>query len=213
MQEAFAIFRRRMMGNLYAYARDKGLTMGQFGAMLHVAHRGGCGVSDIGSDLGITNSAASQMLERLVQLKLIVRSENPADRRSKQIELTNDGRQLLQEGSLANQTWLESLARSMTAEEQEAVGNALAILIARARQLEKSPNWFIRSLIENFLAEIFHFNSFGTIVCWPIRSRNILMKGCSSFFRKWSNHDSINKISKAIYPFDIVSDCPVVRAS
>ena len=140
MQEAFAIFRRRMMGNLYAYARDKGLTMGQFGAMLHVAHRGGCGVSDIGSELGITNSAASQMLERLVQLKLIVRSENPADRRSKQIELTNDGRQILQEGSLANQIWFESLARSMTAEEQQAVSNAMVILIARARQLEKSPN-------------------------------------------------------------------------
>lgn len=140
MQEAFAIFRRRMMGNLYAYARDKGLTMGQFGAMLHVAHRGGCGVSDIGTDLGITNSAASQMLERLVQLKLIVRSENPADRRSKQIELTNDGRQILQEGSLANQTWLESLAQSMTVEEQEVVRNALAILITRARQLEESPS-------------------------------------------------------------------------
>jgi DNA-binding MarR family transcriptional regulator len=140
MQEAFAIFRRRMMGNLYSYARDKGLTMGQFGAMLHVAHRGGCGVSDIGSDLGITNSAASQMLERLVQLKLIVRTENPSDRRSKQIELTNNGRQILQEGSLANQTWLENLARSMTTEEQELVRSALAILISRARQLEKSPN-------------------------------------------------------------------------
>ena len=139
MQEAFAILRRRMMGNIFSYARDKGLTMGQFGAMLHVAHRVGCGVSDIGSDLGITNSAASQMLDRLVQLKLIVRSEDPSDRRSKHIELTNTGRQILQEGSLANQTWLENLAQSMSIEEQEVVRDALTILITKAKQLEKSP--------------------------------------------------------------------------
>lgn len=140
LQEAFGIFRRRMMGNLYTYARDKGLTMGQFGAMMHVYHRGGCGVSDIGNDLGITNSAASQMLDRLVQFKLIVRTEDPSDRRSKQIGLTDYGRQILQEGSLANQNWLENLARSMTPEEQEQVRKAMVILIERARQLEKTPN-------------------------------------------------------------------------
>ena len=50
------------MGNFFIYARDKGLTMAQFGTMLKILHKGGCGVSDIGSDLGVTNSAASQML-------------------------------------------------------------------------------------------------------------------------------------------------------
>jgi DNA-binding MarR family transcriptional regulator len=140
MQEAFGIFRQRLMGNLFVFARDKGLTMGQFGAMLHISHRGGCGVSDIGNDLGITNSAASQMLERLVQLKLIVRTEDPFDRRVKQIELTDNGRLILHEGSMANRSWLENLARSMNAEEQEQIRSALVILIAKASQLEKSPN-------------------------------------------------------------------------
>jgi DNA-binding MarR family transcriptional regulator len=140
LQEAFGIFRQRLMGNLYAFARDKGLTMGQFGAMLHIYHRGGCGVSDIGSDLGITNSAASQMLERLVQLKLIVRTEDPSDRRVKQIDLTDKGRKILQEGSLANRNWLEQMAISMTDKEQEQVRSAIAILIDKARQLESIPN-------------------------------------------------------------------------
>jgi DNA-binding MarR family transcriptional regulator len=140
LQEAFGIFRQRLMGNLYAFARDKGLTMGQFGAMLHVYHRGGCGVSDIGSDLGITNSAASQMLERLVQLKLIVRTEDPSDRRVKQIDLTDKGRQILQEGSLTNRNWLEQIAVSMTEKEQEQVRSAVTILIAKVRQLESNPN-------------------------------------------------------------------------
>jgi DNA-binding MarR family transcriptional regulator len=80
------------------------------------------------------------MLERLVQLKLIIRSEDPSDRRVKQIVLTDKGRQILQEGSLANRNWLEELARSMTAEEQEQVRKSVVILIEKARQLETSSS-------------------------------------------------------------------------
>ena len=114
--------------------------MAQFGAMLRIYHKGACGVSDIGSDLGVTNSAASQMLERLVQLKLVTRSEDPSDRRVKQIVLTDKGRQIIQESSLAFQTWMEDLARTMTAAEQEQVRTALVILVDKARQLETNPN-------------------------------------------------------------------------
>src|SRR5512137_2506471 len=119
LQEWFGIFRRLMMGSFFTYARDRGLTMAQLGAMFHISQKGACGVSDIGNDLGVTNSAASQMLERLVQLKLITRSEDPSDRRAKQIVLTDKGRQLLHEGSQANRLWLEDLAHSMTTEEQQ----------------------------------------------------------------------------------------------
>jgi DNA-binding MarR family transcriptional regulator len=140
LKEAFDIFRHRLMGNLFIYTKDKGLTMAQFVAMIHIHHTGGCGVSDIGSDLGVTNSAASQMLERLVQLKLIIRSEDPSDRRVKQIVLTDKGRQILQEGSEANRNWLEDLARSMTADEQEQVRKAVVVLIEKARKFETSPS-------------------------------------------------------------------------
>jgi DNA-binding MarR family transcriptional regulator len=136
MQETFGIFRRRLMGNLFIFAKDKGLTMAQFGAMLHIYHKVGCAVSDIGSDLGVTNSAASQMLERLVQLNLIIRSEDPSDRRVKQIVLTDKGRQILQEGSLANRNWLEDLACKMSSDEQEMVRKSLVILIEKANQLD-----------------------------------------------------------------------------
>jgi MarR family transcriptional regulator for hemolysin len=140
LHEWFGIFRRRLMGNFFIYARDRGLTMAQFGAMLRIYHKGACGVSDIGSDLGVTNSAASQMLERLVQLKLVTRSEDPSDRRVKQIVLTDKGRQIIQESSLAFQTWMEDLARTMTTAEQKQVRTALIILVDKARQFETNPN-------------------------------------------------------------------------
>src|SRR4030042_1937399 len=140
LKEWFAIFRHRMMGSFFIYARDKGLTMAQLGAMFHVYHKGACGVSDIGSDLGVTNSAASQMLERLVQLKLITRTEDPTDRRVKQIVLTEKGNLIFQESSLAFQTWMEDLAKTMTPEEQEKVRRSLVILIEKARQFETNPS-------------------------------------------------------------------------
>jgi len=139
LQEWFGIFRRNLMRNIFAYAKDRGLTMAQFGALLHIFHKGACGVSDIGSDLGVTNSAASQMLERLVQQKIITRSEDPADRRVKQIVLTDKGRQILEESEHANQSWLEELVSKMTPTEQEQVRTGLVILIEKAGQLEITP--------------------------------------------------------------------------
>ena len=135
LHEWLGIFRRSLMGNFFMYARNNGLTMAQFGTMLHLFHKGACGVSDIGSDLGVTNSAASQMLERMVQLKLISRAEDPTDRRVKQIDLTDKGRQIIEESSVAFQTWMEDLAGSMSLEEQEQVRAALTILIKKANQL------------------------------------------------------------------------------
>ncbi len=136
LQEAFSIFRRRLMRNLFSYAKGQGLTMPQLGAMFHINQSGGCGVSDIGNDLGVTNSAASQMMDRLVQVRLISRTEDPTDRRGKLLVLTDKGRQMLVEGNQANRHWLENLAQLMTPEEREQVRQAIMILIEKANQLE-----------------------------------------------------------------------------
>jgi DNA-binding MarR family transcriptional regulator len=140
LHEWINIFRRNLMGNFYTYAKNNGLTMAQFGAMLRIYHKGACGVSDIGSDLGVTNSAASQMLERLVQLKLITRTEDPNDRRVKQIVLTEKGTRIFQESNQAFENWLVHLAQTMTSEEQEQVRNSLVILIDKVHQLETNTS-------------------------------------------------------------------------
>ncbi len=140
LQEWFGIFRRRMMGSIFIYARDNGLTMPQLGTMFHLSQKGACGVSDIGSDLGVSNSAASQMLERLVQIKLVTRSEDPDDRRVKQIVLTDKGRQILAESGQAHQDWMADLVNTMSREERELVMTALVTLIQKSNQLEVRAN-------------------------------------------------------------------------
>ncbi|MBU1879001.1 MAG: MarR family transcriptional regulator [Chloroflexi bacterium] len=138
LQDWIAIFMRRSMRNVILYSKKSGLSMSQLGALFCI-HRGPSSVSDLGDDLGITSAAASQMLERLVQQELILRSEDPHDRRVKQIVLTDKGRRILQESLQARQSWLDDLTGTLSASEKEQIMAALNILIDRANQLEQPP--------------------------------------------------------------------------
>jgi DNA-binding MarR family transcriptional regulator len=130
-----AVFMQRSMRDFMGYARENGLSMPQVGALFQIRRRGSSGVTDLGDDLGVTSSAASQMLERLVQQGLILRSEDPSDRRVKQVALTDKGLQVLQEVIRARESWLSELAETLADPEKRAIIEALNILIDKANRL------------------------------------------------------------------------------
>ena len=136
LQEWSGVVMHRSMHSFILYAKENNLSRSQMGALLFVHRKGVCGVSDIGDDLDITSAAASQMLERLVQQGLIERTEDPNDRRAKQIALTDQGHQMLREGFRAQQNWLNDLARVLLPEEQAQVADALRLLIEHVKQFE-----------------------------------------------------------------------------
>ncbi len=133
------VFMHRSMYNFVRFTRGKGLSMSQVNAMFHIKHGDSSGVTDIGEHLGITSAAASQMLERLVQQGYILRSENPADRRIKRLDLTSEGKQLVRESIRARQQWWDDLAALMSPQEQETVTQAMNLLIEKVDQLEQLP--------------------------------------------------------------------------
>jgi DNA-binding MarR family transcriptional regulator len=135
--EWIEVFMRRSMHNFICYSKEKGLSMSQIGALFRI-FRGKSSVSDISDNLGVTSAAASQMLERLVQQGLILRKEDPNDRRVRQIVLTDQGRQILQESLAARQGWLENLSHTLSDSQREQIMAALNILIEKANQLEQS---------------------------------------------------------------------------
>src|SRR5574341_2416064 len=75
------VFMRRSMRDFKRFMDDSGLSPSQINALMRLHYRGKCGVSDIGEHLGVTNAAASQMVDRMVQLGLFTRSEDSDDRR------------------------------------------------------------------------------------------------------------------------------------
>jgi DNA-binding MarR family transcriptional regulator len=123
------------MQSFFRYAKVNNISMSQVGTLFHLSHKGTLGVTDISERLGVTSAAASQMLDRLVQNNLLERSEDPNDRRVRQIRLTPQGHTLLAESLKIQQLWIHELVDSLSAEERDLVKSALDVLIDRTRQL------------------------------------------------------------------------------
>jgi DNA-binding MarR family transcriptional regulator len=131
------VFMHRSMRDFHQFTRESGLSMSQLNALFRIYHGGACGVSDIGEHLGVTSAASSQMIERLVQLDLLQRSEDPLDRRNKSLNLTDKGRALIGESIEARRRWMQELTNALTAEQQDAISGALTVLTEAARRLEE----------------------------------------------------------------------------
>ncbi len=135
------VLMHRSMQKFMFYAKERGLSMPQIGALFQIHRRGVLSVSDIGNEMGVSSAAASQMLDRLVQQGLIGRTEDPNDRRGKQIVLTEKGEHIRQESIRARQDWMNSLVEQLTHVEREQVAAALNILIERADLIEDDPTF------------------------------------------------------------------------
>ena len=133
-------FMRRSMHDFIQFSKDSGLSMAQISALFHLHHGSKCGVSEIGELLGVTNAAASQMIDRLVQNGLIERTEDPVDRRAKQLRLTESGRSIVRESIEVRRRWMEKLTDALTIEEQSSIINALTILTNAALDHDPGNN-------------------------------------------------------------------------
>ena len=132
------VFMHGSMQDFKKWLDDVNLSRSQVGVLFHLHKYGSMGVSDLGDHLGVTKAAVSQMLDRLVQQGLIQRTEDPEDRRVKQIVLTEKGGEVFQESLHARTDWLADLAEKLTDEEKEQVAAALKILIEKSGQLKRT---------------------------------------------------------------------------
>lgn len=138
LQHWIEVFMKHSIQDFMQFARESGLSRSQLGALFHLHYRGSAGVTDLGAHLGVTSAATSQMLDRLVQQGLILRSEDPTDRRVKQIALTDNGLQIIHNCIQTRQGWLLDLAEILSAREKEQIARGLNILINKTNQLHQS---------------------------------------------------------------------------
>jgi DNA-binding MarR family transcriptional regulator len=130
------VFMGRSMRDFSAFMRASGLSMPQISALYRLYYQGPCGVSDIAEHLAVSSAAASQMIERLVQQDLLQRSEDPSDRRAKQIALSPAGRALMEESIEARVRWMAELTTVLSPEEQTTIIAALDALTSAAIHLD-----------------------------------------------------------------------------
>jgi DNA-binding MarR family transcriptional regulator len=135
LHEWAGVFMHRSMGMVVYVARQYGLSISQVGALFHLSHRGMSNISNIGGTIGVTSAAASQMLDRLVRQGFIIRSEDPNDRRVKQVVLTELGERFIDEVMKARQRLFQSVTEGMSSKERCSVVVGLKILLDKIRSI------------------------------------------------------------------------------
>jgi DNA-binding MarR family transcriptional regulator len=131
------VFMHRSMRGWGLFAKSTGLSMPQFSVLMQLYHRGNCGIGDISERFDITNAAASQLVDKLVQSGFLKRDEDPSDRRAKLLNLTDKGRNLIQQGIEERYRWVDQLAGKLTSEERAKVSEALNIMTNAAKEVEE----------------------------------------------------------------------------
>jgi DNA-binding MarR family transcriptional regulator len=137
IREWSEVFMQRSMRDFKRFMDRTGLSFSQINILMRLVHGGSTGVSEIGEQLGVTNAAASQAVERLVQLGLIERTEDPEDRRAKRLALTQKGCALIEESVEARSKWIEGLTDALTPEQQNMIISALTLLTEAARKTKE----------------------------------------------------------------------------
>lgn len=118
---------------------EHGLTAGQYQILQLIAGSENCRVLDIVRDVAISVGAASKAVDRVEAAGWCRRTANPHDRRSSYLQLTADGRRLL---DAARPTFAAETAERLsvlTADDRATAGRALATLRRALEDRQRAP--------------------------------------------------------------------------
>jgi DNA-binding MarR family transcriptional regulator len=136
LREWMDTFIHRSMHDSARFVKASGFSMPQFFLLMQVHRHEHCGISDLSEHLEITNAATSQLVEKLVQARLLERAEDPNDRRAKQVSLTLVGEEIVKKAIAERSRWVDDLANVLNAEEQQKIAEAFEILTQASQRLE-----------------------------------------------------------------------------
>jgi DNA-binding MarR family transcriptional regulator len=132
-----AVFMRLWMHDFNHFARSNGLSMIQLNLLTHLFYRGPSEVMYFTELMQVSPAGASQLVDRMATQGLVVRVEQPDDRRVRMVHLTDLGRGLVEGSIAARQKVLEKLMESLTEDQENEVANVLKVLTEKAEQLVK----------------------------------------------------------------------------
>lgn len=121
---------------LMCYSRSAGISMYQMNVLRHLYYVGPSEVTNFAELTHITPAAASQMIARLVDLKMVVRVESTVDRRVRMVHLTDEGRKMVEGSVEMRKQWLEHLAGILSEEQKLAAQDILKTLLEEVRRVE-----------------------------------------------------------------------------
>ena len=115
---------------------DLQLTLPQFKMLVVASQFEFSTVGCIAEHLGVGESTASYLIERLVQADLVERAEDPSDRRKAMIRLSRGGETLL-ERLVGPRNWLGEQIRDIGAEDLAALRRGLDAVVTTIKATER----------------------------------------------------------------------------
>lgn len=109
-----------------------GVTLPQLRILFRVRAQPGIDVRGLATDLGISPSAVSQQVDKLVARAMLRRDENPDDRRHVRLELTDLGLQAAGEISRASRAHTEAVLATLDDRDLEQLSRLLARVVSAA---------------------------------------------------------------------------------
>ena len=125
---------------LKEFMNETGLSHSQMMTLSRLYNHGGGGISEMGTHLGTTDAAASQLIERLVNLGLVERIESETDRRMKKIALTQKGRAIFDKMIARRDKMVKQMLSTIPLEKQHLIVEAASALTEAARNYEQLMN-------------------------------------------------------------------------
>ena len=89
-------------------------------------------IREIAAGLEVSLSAASQLVDRLVKINMVTRSQSKSDRRLTEVELTEAGQTAVREMRQRKSEWFDSILEAMPHSDKMALRDSLESFLAFA---------------------------------------------------------------------------------
>lgn len=122
---------RLVIGRLARRLRQRtlgGLTPSQLSVLASLNRQGPMTLGDLAEAEGVAAASITGIVGRLVDKRLVDRAPNPADRRSIVVEMTEEGRDVLEKGRSERTAFLAHRLGRLSIEEREILAQAVGIL-------------------------------------------------------------------------------------
>ncbi len=109
--------------------KDSELSLLQAYALTYLFFKGPIKISELCEHMNVSPGAASQMVDRLEKLEMVVRVADPKDRRVRKVAVLDKGEKFMQEKFVFSQSWLGEIPTNISPEEEAQITAVLSILM------------------------------------------------------------------------------------
>jgi DNA-binding MarR family transcriptional regulator len=125
-------------------ATDHDVTLPQYRTLVVLVYGGSKRLADLAATLTVSPSTATRMCDRLVRKGLVTRTRDDIDRREVKLDVTEDGRSLVQQVMERRREEVQTLLSAIPAGARRALVGSLHLLaraVGEAPEMHWAPGW------------------------------------------------------------------------